>query len=304
MQTSSASPNSRLLRAALLGNAAFSIGSGAALVAFSPAVASVLGPGVSPALLFAIGVTLLGFGSFAAWLGSRSRPSPLIALGVSLADLGWVGGTALGLPFVQNQLSAAGCLLAIAVALAVLGFALGQLAGIARVYAIRADASHFRICLEVETDGDADLIWREIANFGGIARFAPMLAFSRLRDDAAPAVGVIRECADQGKRRWSERCTVLDHERRDFEVEFLAREPDFPFPFAGLKGGWTVRPAAAGAMVRIWWEGTLKNRILAPVIPPFFAWQAQRQFPPMIQRMAGSGISAATGSRILAVIPC
>ena len=304
MKTNASNLNSRLLRGALLGNAAFSLTSGTAFVAFPAAIAAAVGPEIAPVIVAAVGMVLLPFGGFVAWLGSRTKPTPWVALGVSLADLGWVGGSAVLLAFAHVQLTSSGVALVIAVSLAVGGFAVGQLRGIARVYADPADAARFRVCVDVRSDGDAAILWENIANFGEIARFAPMLASSRMRDDAQPGVGAVRDCADHGARRWSERCTVLDRARREFEVEFLTREPEFPFPLSALKGGWIVQEAPEGAVVRIWWSGVSKWAVLAPVVPVLFAWQAQRQFPGMVRRLAGAPGTPGAMPRIFGVAPC
>jgi hypothetical protein len=294
-----------LLRGALLANAVFSLTTGAGLLLFAGRLAPLIGADVPPLLLAAIGAALLPFGGFTAWLGRRRNPDPVIALAVSLADLGWVAGSALLLALAHRSLSATGVALVLAVAVMVLAFALGQLRGIMRAYAAGpGDGARFRVCFDLRSDGDAGTIWRNLARLGEIARFAPSLAASGLRDDANPGAGAIRECTDRAGRRWSERCTALDHERRELAVEFLTREPGFPFPFAEMTGGWSVRAEPDGALVRLWWEGRPQYPALSPVILPLLAWQARRQFPVMVGLMAGQRVAVAGGSPLPVVVPC
>jgi hypothetical protein len=195
--------------------------------------------------------------------------------------------------------------LVIIVAVMVLGFALGQLRGIAQTYfAGPGDRSRFRVCFDIKSDGEADVIWQNLASLGEIARFAPSLASSSLRDKTPAAAGTIRDCADQAGRRWSERCTVLDHERKELVVEFLTREPGFPFPFLEMTGGWSVQREADGALVRVWWEGRPKYPALNPVILPLLAWQARRQFPVMVRLMSGQNVMQTGSPSLLTVAPC
>ena len=88
-------------------------------------------------------------------------------------------------------------------------------------------------------------------------------------------------------------------------MEFLAREPGFPFPFLAMTGGWHVRAESGGTAVRVWWEGEPKFPALNPLILPLLAHQARRQFPGMLRGMglAGDG-GRFTGSALLTLAPC
>ena len=304
----STTPRSRsgLLRRALLANAAFSLVTGAGLLIFAAGLAPVIGPGVAPVVLTIMGGLLLPFGAFTAWLGTRPAPDTVLALLVSLADLGWVLGSGLLLAVAAGQLSAQGVALVVVIAALVLGFALGQLGGIAAVYATDGrDASRFRVCFDFSGHGDPATIWGHLANFGEIARFAPMLASSSVRAGGPPVEGAIRDCADHAGRRWSERCIRLDAETRELNMEFLAREPGFPFPFLAMTGGWHVQAGSGGATVRVWWEGVPKFPMLNPVILPLLAHQARRQFPVMLRRMGlADGNTSRTAPARLTLAPC
>lgn len=287
MQTNS----SRVLRVFLLGNAAFSLTTGAMLATLSERAGALLAPAVSPTLFAEIGVALLAFGLLTASLGLRRRPNTGWAALISVADFGWVVGSAAVLLFGSAHLSGVGGGVVALVAVIVLGFALGQLLGINRVYAVVGDqpgSPAYRLCIEVATLGRPEEIWANLADLGSIARYSPMLAFARLRD-ATPGVGAVRECGDHAGRKWAERCLRLDQERRELEIAFLTDEPSFPFPFSILRGGWEVRPAAAGhgALVRVWFEGTPRPRLLTPFIMALLEQQSRRTFPATILQLAG-----------------
>lgn len=294
------------LRTALLANAAFSLTTGSLLLLFSARIAALLGPAVAPWHVLVVGGSLIPFGAFLAWLGGQKRPAPLIALAVSMADLAWVVGSAVGLALAGDAFSPTGVGIVAAIAACVLAFALGQLRGIARCYRpAGAPRGSIRVCLEFGASGNVDATWRNMSALGAIAQFVPMLAHSALREGARPGVGAVRECADRAGRCWAERCTRFDSEAREFEMEFLATEPGFPFPFAALRGGWSVQPGGQGVAVKIWWEGTLRRAALAPVMAPLLEWQARRQFAGVVRNMAeGSSAARAATPGAFSVVPC
>lgn len=301
--------STRLLRIALLGNAAFSLTTGTLLALFAQRVGALIAPSLPPSLFAEIGVALLFFGLLTGSLGLRSRPETWWAVAISIADLGWVVGSAALLLLAPTYFSALGLGSVAVVALIVLGFAIGQLLGINRVYAVSSrdpNSPAYRVCLEVASSGQPEKIWSNLADLGGIERYSPMLAFSRMRDSTT-GVGAIRECGDHAGRQWAERCQRLDHERREIELVFLTEKKGFPFPFSTLRGGWSVQPAAAGggAVIRVWLEGTPRPRLLAPVILPLLEWQSRRTFPATIHQLAGfPAIKSRRGSSLLAVTSC
>ncbi len=306
MKTETLRSRFRSLCAALLANAAFSLATGCSLIILASRLAPVIGAGVSPAIPLAIGAGLLPFGGFLVWLGTRRAPDTLLALVVSAADLGWVAGSGLLLGFASGRLSATGIVLVVAIAALVLGFALGQLRGIRAAFAADGpDHRRFRVCFDFAGEGRAEEIWKNVANFGEVARFAPTLASSGLRAGQEPAQGAIRDCADLAGRSWSERCTVLNHETRELTMEFLTREPGFPFPFLEMTGGWSVRTESGRPVVRVWWEGVPKFPLLDPVILPLLARQAKSQFSVMVRRLGLSGGGTQAGAAgLLALAPC
>lgn len=284
----------RLLSVALTGNAAFSAGTGIVLLLAPDSVGSWLGVR-QPGLLMSTGGALLGFAALALSQGARRTRVPLGPLLISLADLAWVIGTALVLLLAGGDFSALGMALLLVVAAIVAGFGLAQLLGIARSYrAPTATGASHRVCVEVTTAVTAEALWRAVGDLGAIARFAPHLADSRLRDDAAPAAGAVRECRDVSGRTWAERCTLYEPGDHRLEVEFLTDEPGFPYPFRAMTGGWSVEQRVLGAAVRVWWHVTPKRPRLAAVILPVMDHTVRRSFPDTIAQMAAAGVGHGT----------
>lgn len=122
-----------LLRWSLRGNAAFSAVSGAVAVFWAGPLTAWMG--VGPAgLVPAIGAVLWGFAAALLWLASREPVPVPLAWAVVAADLGWVLAT---LPVVlSDALSRSGDWLAVAVADAVLLFAVLQAVGARRATAV------------------------------------------------------------------------------------------------------------------------------------------------------------------------
>lgn len=87
-------PHARLLRGALLGNAAFSGTCAVPLVVAPAAVASWLGLAQTP-LLVGLGLGLLAFAGVLVVLATRPRPARSWVLAVIAADAAWVAGTAI-----------------------------------------------------------------------------------------------------------------------------------------------------------------------------------------------------------------
>jgi len=274
------------LRRALSANAVFSLLTGSVMVISSSTVASLLGHGVEPLIFVVIGAGLLPFGAFVAWLASRSTPEPLLALAVSIGDLIWVAGSVVLLAVASEFLKPAGLVATVVVAMFVLGFAIGQLKGIARLYS-QGSGGRFRVCFDINSNGNANMIWGNLADLGAISRFAPTLVSSSLRSDSGPTAGCIRDCVDTAGRSWSERCKLIDHEQRTLVMEFLANDPGFPFPFVEMSGGWSVHDGAHGARVRVWWEGMPKFPRLNSLLLPLLAWQARCQFPAVVAALSG-----------------
>lgn len=258
----------------------------------------------APLLLQFIGAGLLLFAGDLVHQATRPRMASWRALPSSLADFGWVVGTAMLLVLFPALLSSTGTLLALAVAVLVLLLGIFQIVGIDRLHR-SPDGRLHRHCIRVAVGVPAEAMWAAVSRLGEISRHMPMLRSSRLRDDAAPGPGCVRECEDRSGKRWAEECTLFHPEERRFDVEFLCDEPGFPFPASEMRGGWQVVALdTASCEVMVWWELRPRPHWLAPFMLPLLAFQADRDFPRVIHSMALSGTAATpSGGRSARLLP-
>lgn len=129
----------RLLRRTLWGNAAFSVLSGAVLVAFAGPFAraaahapvSVLGLDLA-ILLELLGVGVVAFGALCAWVASRPELPQGLARFIFVADIGWVAASALVLAL-PAAWTTAGIAAIVVVALIVADFVILEYLGLRRI---------------------------------------------------------------------------------------------------------------------------------------------------------------------------
>ena len=285
------------LRTALLSNALFSTLSGLTFIIFSQSVAQLIGIDV-PVIYQVIGVGLLGFAAFVAWTGTRERIDTFLAALISIADFAWVAGTLLLILLAFGALQPAGILTLLAIAGVVLFFALRQLQGISRVYAVYGKPRTHTLCVTVDTPASPDEIWPIIADLPSIRLYSPNLAEVILRDDAEPGVDAVRQCTDVNGRTWGEHCKRYDEKARQVEFEFLADEPSFPYPFKTMLGGWDVEPNGTGSTVNIWFEVTPKYGIAHPIILAVMARNLADGFGDVVARMTAAARGETVQKRI------
>jgi hypothetical protein len=128
---------SRFLRHSLRANAVFSTLSGLGFLVASPPIAAYLGD-VPPRLVAGVGAQLVLFAAALVWLASRPTLSRPLTVGVILADLAWVLGTA---AVVQaDLLSSPGTTLVIVIADVVLTLAMLQAFGLYKMAGRRREA--------------------------------------------------------------------------------------------------------------------------------------------------------------------
>ncbi len=131
----------RLLRRTLWGNAAFSVLSGAVLVAFAGPFAqaaahapvSVLGLDLA-IVLELLGVGVVAFGALCAWVASRPELPQGLARFIFVADIGWVAASALVLAL-PAAWTTAGIAAIVVVALIVADFVILEYLGLRRMSA-------------------------------------------------------------------------------------------------------------------------------------------------------------------------
>jgi hypothetical protein len=272
-----------ILRRALWANAAFSTLTGALITAIPAPIASALEL-ASPLVIRGVGVGLLGFGALVALVARRDGPDARPALCISLADLGWVVSTTLFA--LAHGVSVVGAALVLVSNSFVASFALAQFAGIERSFRVRPNRALHRVCIEHRADASAEALWSVVSNVGEIARFIPSLRYSKLRDGRSASPGAVRECESHTGHRWAERVERLDHAERSLVVEFLATEPGFPYPFASMRGGWSLAVDGEQTRVTVWWETTPKAVWHTALLLPMMASRVRSDFVAIIDAMA------------------
>jgi len=283
------------LRFALASNAIFSF-SCALFMLFQP---SLVGEwlGIDAALsLQIVGIGLMLFAAELIYQATRQRVLTWRALIASAADFLWVISSVGLLLAVPLLFSPPGIALVLAVAGAVFVFGAWQLWAAGRAHRI-GDAGEYRHCLIVETNAPADKLWRIVSNIGDIEHYMPSLISAVVLDGKALGVGAVRACEDRSGRKWAEECIEFDPSR-SFTVRFLSDAPNFPFPAKLMRGGWEVTPSFMGSRVNVWWELKPKSRLLAPVILPLLAFQADRDFPKIIHRMTDAAVGQSGAAHI------
>jgi len=270
------------LRFALATNAVFSLLSGL-LMSFRPVVVGEWLGIDAPIILRIIGIGLVVFATELIYQTTRLRVATWRALLASAADFSWVIGSIVMLLAMPQLFSPFGNIMVLVVAGAVFVFGAWQLWAAGRAHRF-GERGEYRHCIIVETNASADNLWRVIGDIGDIKSYMPSLMHSVILDGKAPGVGTVRACEDRSGNHWSEECTAFNP-GRSFAVRFLSEAPNFPFPVKTMRGGWEVTPSHAGSQVMVWWELSPKIRLLAPVIVPLLAFQADRDFPKIIKRM-------------------
>ncbi|MEM8531525.1 MAG: SRPBCC family protein [Chloroflexota bacterium] len=277
----------KTLKTALLSNALFSTLSGGTMLFFSSSVANLIGVGAT--LLYQIiGVGLLGFAGYVAWVATRDSINAYKALEIILMDFLWVLGTMLLIPFIWPSLTGIGLLALIGVATIVGVFGFYQLKGIGQMYTVPGKPSTHRLCVAVDTLESADKIWSIIADLSTIKDYSPNLSQVILRENAAPGVDSVRQCTDVKGKTWAEHCVRYDQEARILDMVFLADEPGFPYPFQTMQGGWEVAPNKNGSTVHIWFEVTPKYRWAHSIILALTTRDLARSFGDTVARMAAA----------------
>lgn len=87
------------------------------------------------------------------------------------------------------------------------------------------------------------------------------------------------------RKTWAEQCTRFDTAKRTVEMNFLAKEAGFPYPFGTMSGGWAVEAQSPGSIVRIWFEVTPKHVLLHSFILAVMSKDLARSFGDTVARM-------------------
>jgi len=282
----------RVLRAALATNCVFSALTGFSMLVFPVDVASWIEFN-APAVLQIVGVLLLLFAAvllYSAWPSTRPQPIALLA---SFADFAWVVGTAaLGI-VAPSLFSPFGWGVATVVALIVLACGISQMVGIDLSYRDKLRPGWVRLCLETQMDVSPTAVWKIVSDLEAIADHSPMLASSQIISIDNESGLFTRQCHDTSGKCWTEKIQ-LNEEMMQFNAEFDAQKPGFPFPFAEMLGGWQIAPSRRGTIVKVWWSMRPLHRAVAFFILPIMEVLIRRSFRPTLANIRNA---ASTGAR-------
>ncbi|SDR28111.1 SRPBCC family protein [Pseudovibrio sp. Tun.PSC04-5.I4] len=269
------------LRVALLGNALFSAGCGILMLAMPSTVSEAIG-WQGPHLWFFIGAGLLVFAGALVWQGVQSNPPKAWSLLFSIGDYLWVVGTALSAMFACSLMDSGGWIFTWGVASTVALFGTLQLMGIVRLY--RQTAVDYALVISVDVKSNVEQFWPVLSDLGGIKKHTQNLASSELVGGRDPSLGVRRECASLDGARWAE--TVTAWVPRDgFDVIFNADEPDFPFPFQKMLGGWRLVTRQNQTTVSVYWIVEPKVQLSIVFLMPVMELRMRKDMASTIKSM-------------------
>ncbi|MCP4327376.1 MAG: SRPBCC family protein [Alphaproteobacteria bacterium] len=252
--------NDTLLRRVLVANALSSASSGLLCLLFPQAAATLLFEntfsvlGISPSgLLLALGIGLLIFAIFVLVTAREETLAMGRARLVCLADLLWVVDSVALLLVFPDTFSPIGFEIVSVVALCVLLFALGQLAGIALVYQGRSDVrvsarkdGWMTVTASIETTASAARVWQVMRDQKCYADVADNL--SKAEIIAGQGEGMVRQCTDTAGRSWRETCSRWE-EGQGFAFRVHTEAADYPYPIARMTGEWTLSPTKRGTRI-------------------------------------------------------
>lgn len=286
-------PQDTALRRALLANALFSTLSGLLLLGATGFMVSVLGA-LPELLLRVLGAGLVAFGLGVAVLSSRAPVNPVAALAVTVADLGWVLGSAVVVLAGGGILTGAGVATVLGVAGVVALFATLQLRGLvlfARNVGGRTGARS-RFVLARPVPEPPELVWRKLRALDRIGEHSDTLARVKVEE-----VGGVRKrsCATKDGDSWTEEVVEMDDEARELVLRFDTQSGSFPLPVTEMLGGWRVWPHGEGSWLVLWYEFSLRGGLVGEVL----AAVADRVFRTQVGPVLESLGSRTEGAQIL-----
>lgn len=204
----------------------------------------------------------LGLVIFALALAALSANPSLrkgAVIAVSLADLGWLLGSALLVLGFGGLLMPKGAVIVVVVAAVVALFATGQLLAVrgmvtplSRVSLSRKGRMlSFRVSREVTAP--ASRVWEVMTDHPGYAEVARNIA--KVEVVSGDGLGMQRRCYGPKAENWLETCNHFDAGRA-FGFRVHTEAADYPYPIAALTGLWAVEPREAGSEFSIQIEAT------------------------------------------------
>lgn len=288
------------LRPPILTNAAFSAATGLVMTIAPSVVGAWLGPDVDWFYLF-IGIGLL---LFSAMLGVIARrPTPLVVLAITTADVGWIVSTTTALVIWRNDFTSLGFALVSGCNVIVAAIAWLQQRSIKKAFSAAGGApNEYYVCIAAHAPVSADALWKVLSDIGAIQRYMPSLKSSALTVGERPGPGSVRTCENLKGQVWSEKCIEWE-EGKSFTVVFDTDNAGFPYPFSKMRGGWRVEPRTNGCIVEVWWLVVPRRPWAAAALLPVMAAGAQRDFAEIIARMADTATGVIPRSNRRASFP-
>ena len=202
----------------------------------------------------------------------------MYALLATVADLGWVAGSAVLVLLPTSLFSTTGQGLVAGVAVVVLLFALLQLAGLRALTLNRGGRTTARSAFAITQRVEAPpaVVWDLVRDLERIGEFSPSIQSVEVTGDQVEAR---RTCENRSGQRWSEDVIEWDDHARALTLRFDAEAPDFPLPLKEMYGGWTIESAgeSAGdhADVTVWYEYTVPGGLLGEIVASLIAQRIQ-----------------------------
>jgi len=178
--------------------------------------------------------------------GSPTKTLRTWSAEISIADLGWVAGTALVIGL--GWLSTRGAIVMAIIALIVLALSVAQLRARSRLVAAAAETDvgldespPIEIqTLNREVKGTPAELWPVISDH---ALYAELALNLKAAENVTPnGPGFKRTCTDSLGRTWSETCTLWDPGHR-FDIDISIDE--YPYPLQMVQGSWRVVEATS-----------------------------------------------------------
>lgn len=285
-------PRDIALRRALLANALFSTLSGLLLLGATGLMVSVLGA-VPELLLRLLGGGLVAFGLAVAMLSSRTPVNPVAAMGVTVADLGWVLGSVMVVLAGGAGLTGAGVGAVLGVAGVVALFATLQLRGLvlfARNVGGRTGARS-RFVLARPVPEAPELVWRKLRALDRIGEHSDTLARVKVEEVAGVTK---RSCATTYGGSWTEEVLKLDDESRELVLRFDTETGRSPLPLMEMLGGWRVWPHGDGSWLVLWYEFSLRGGLAGEVLSSLADPAFRAQVGPVLESLGSRTADAQT----------
>ncbi len=270
-------------------NAAFSVISGLALLFVSSSIAQMMftDPGDWKAtILLGLGIGLLVFALDLVMLATNPYVSKSEVMLIVIADIGWIAVSAVLILFFGDLFTSNGILAISVVATFVALFAIGQFVGAQKIVPpvphvdFRREGGGLVATVKRKVNAPVETVWDVMNDHPGYADVASNIA--KVEVLSGDGVGMKRRCYGPKGENWEETCDRFE-DGRAYGFRIHTEAQDYPYPFADLRGLWSVEPSGSGSEFSI--EIAVKpkgNIILRSLFAPTAIWK----FKPILVDLA------------------